>query len=488
VLLLSGGCPGGCVLIRARAPQVLRVHTAYGRVFHSVYIRITFWTVALHRIAFDLKKHDEHRSPTTDTDHLSEHIETFPEPTSGRGSTPDRQTEFPNERIPSENHNPREVVAKNWTATLSPGTLKMVTIGSSRFHSPIQQVKARMFTTVLILSTLLVSSTIAEGKKNTHVVLSGETLWDISRQHGCDIDQVQQLNQIDDPTKIRPGDILNVPYCTSSEEKKQQPRPRAGDNWVLYEYRVESGDTLGNIARRFDTTVEDLRRRNSIKGHLIQPDQVLRIAMGLGGKGRPIKGQSVGRVDDGRLVNGVQLTQGRGYYRRRPQRAFGANHTIYHIRRAAAAVRGKYPKIHDLSVGDISARKGGQLAEHKSHQSGLDVDLGFYYDKKPKGYPESFFRSDGDDLNYAATWMLLELLAQTASTPSGVDRMFLDYGLQEVLYKWGEKNRKSKALLRKMFQYPHGQWSASGLIRHEPGHDTHIHVRFRCPTGDESCK
>lgn len=43
------------------------------------------------------------------------------------------------------------------------------------------------------------------------------------------------------------------------------------------EYRVKSGDTLGAIADRFDTTVEAIRAANGITGSLIHPGQRLEI-------------------------------------------------------------------------------------------------------------------------------------------------------------------------------------------------------------------
>jgi murein endopeptidase len=66
--------------------------------------------------------------------------------------------------------------------------------------------------------------------------------------------------------------------------------------------------------------------------------------------------------------------------------------------------------------------------------------------------------------------------------------MFLDYELQEVIYKWALKNGVSRRLLDTMFQYPRGMYAAQGIIRHDPGHDGHVHVRFKCPKGDTQCR
>ncbi|ACY13189.1 penicillin-insensitive murein endopeptidase [Haliangium ochraceum] len=335
--------------------------------------------------------------------------------------------------------------------------------------------------TLVAACALLASSSDAraEGKGRAHVVEAGQTLWEIAQSYGCKVDELQAVNEIDG-LLIQPGQRLRVPRC------KQQGGSSSKGLHVL-SHEVSSGDTLYEIARRYDTSLDDLRRRNDIKGNVIHPGQTLRVAVGKDGEGRPVAGQSVGSVVRGRLVNGMQLPEGRGYYRRRPHRAWGASHTIHHIRRAIASVRNRLPKVHEVAIGDISTHDGGQLADHRSHQSGRDVDIGLYYKKRPRGYPKSFIRGDQQNLDLQATWALIEALANTSKVAGGVDIMFLDYDLQGHLYKWAKKHGVSKRKLGEILQYPRGESSASGLVRHEPGHATHVHVRFKCPKSDEKC-
>lgn len=336
---------------------------------------------------------------------------------------------------------------------------------------------------VVITAGLTASS--AEGRKTSrfHTISSGETLWDIARGYGCEVDAVKRANKLDG-NMIRPGQKLAIPRCTGKASK--QGGGGAGGRTVLTHY-VMSGDTLIDIAKRYDTTVKDIQRRNKLSGSMIRPGQRLRVVVGKDGRGRPIPGQSVGESDKGKLINGMQLPRGPGYYRRRPDRAWGANHTIFHIRRAISVVRARFPKIHDLAIGDISRRTGGKLAQHKSHQSGRDADIGFYYTKRPKGYPRSFVEGTGKNLDMRATWAMLSAFADTARSPGGVEKMFLDYDLQKLFYEWAMKRGVDKSKLERMFQYPHGRGTSSGIIRHEPGHSGHVHVRFKCPEGDKAC-
>ena len=335
------------------------------------------------------------------------------------------------------------------------------------------------------------------GKGKTHTVERGETLWEIARSHGCKIQEIKDANKLDQ-NLIRPGQKLTIPRCGSAGNGGDGGKGKGNGNGkessaddssgsYLTHY-VMQGESLGRIAKRYDTTVEDIRRRNGLSGTLIRPGQKLRVVVGKGGRGRAIPGQSVGESDNGKLVNGMQLPRGQGYYRRRPERAWGANHTIFHIRRAVSVVHARFPKLHDLAIGDISARKGGKLAQHKSHQSGRDADIGFYFTKRPKGYPESFINGDKNNLHMQATFALLEVFADSAAADSGVEKMFLDYDLQKLFYEWARKHGVKESKLDRMFQYPSGRGTSHGVIRDEPGHKSHVHVRFKCPSGDKACQ
>lgn len=344
----------------------------------------------------------------------------------------------------------------------------------------------RMFVTAAFLATTVgIGTGVAEGRKkktSTHVVKRGQSLWTISRSYGCNVEQVKEANDLGQ-NMIRVGQKLTIPPCDGPVRRSK----RRAERLILTHY-VTKGDSLGRIARRYDTTVKKIRKRNRLKNNIIRPGQKLLIEVGASGKGRAIKGQSIGSSRRGKLKNGMQLPTGRSYYRRRPHRAWGVNHAIYHIRRVASYVRSKYPRIHKLSIGDISSRRGGKLASHKSHQSGRDADIGFYFKKKPKNYPQTFVKANKKNLNIPATWAMLRAFVETADSSSGVEKMFLNYELQKIFYKYAKKRGVSKRKLKKWFQYPNGKGSNNGIIRHDPGHDSHVHVRFKCPKGDSGCR
>jgi hypothetical protein len=188
--------------------------------------------------------------------------------------------------------------------------------------------------------------------------------------------------------------------------------------------------------------------------------------------------QSLGVPWNGGLVGAERLPHGDGYVVRRPDLAYGVPYVVDHLRHCIAEVRALYPGVHTLAIGDLSAEHGGKLAAHKSHQSGLDVDVGFYFTKIPDGYPDHFAPA-GDAIDLQATWALLTAFARTTDLDDGVAIMFLDYAVQKRLYQWARKRGTPDADLEHLFQYPHGKDAQTGLIRHWPNHADHVHVRFK---------
>lgn len=96
----------------------------------------------------------------------------------------------------------------------------------------------------------------------THVVRSGDTMWGISKQHGVPLADLVRLNpHIDEPSKIRPGDLIDL-------------RAPATDS-----VRVRPGDSMWRIAKRIGVSPASLIAANPqvSEPSLIQPGQVLRV-------------------------------------------------------------------------------------------------------------------------------------------------------------------------------------------------------------------
>ncbi len=295
----------------------------------------------------------------------------------------------------------------------------------------------------LLILALLASSAAA----GTHVVQRGETLEHVAKVYGCSTDAVLRANNLK-TTLVRPGTVVAIPTC-----KLGKPRARAlrDDRDMRAEKALAVIDGTATV-------------KSSRAKEISEP-------------GDDGDSESVGQPWNGRLVNGAALPEGDGYRIRRPSRAYGANHVVEHLQRAIAGVRAMYD-VHTLAIGDLSAAEGGKIGDHHSHQSGLDVDVGFYFHRVPEGYPDTFVAANSD-LDLDATWALLTAFVRTSELDTGVQMIFLDYDVQASLYKFAKKRGTPDADLEAIFQYPRGKDTLAGIVRHWPHHADHLHVRFK---------
>lgn len=174
------------------------------------------------------------------------------------------------------------------------------------------------------------------------------------------------------------------------------------------------------------------------------------------------------------MANAVQLPAGIGYMIKRPDSAWGTPRAIGLLRESIRIYGDKGLAGPDVHVGDLSRRNGGPFPPHLSHQTGRDVDIGYVL-KGPLSEETRFRTATRHSLDLPRTWALLE--AHIAS--GGVAYIFMDYGLQRLVFNYAKEAGVPAPTLAETFQYPRGSRSASGTIRHWRGHANHFHVRFR---------
>lgn len=285
-----------------------------------------------------------------------------------------------------------------------------------------------------------------------HVVQRGETLEHVAKVYGCTTEAVLRANRLKN-TLVRAGTVVTVPPCTVAARAKTRSRATT---------RREPKDDLDERAEKALAVIDGTTVVKSARTAAIETDE---------------PSESIGQPWNGRLENGDPMPHGDGYRLRRPHRAFGASHVVGHLQRAIAGVRALYD-VHTLAIGDISAPGGGKIGDHHSHQSGLDVDVGFYFHRVPTGYPDAFVAANRD-LDLEATWALLTSFVRTTDLDTGVQIIFLDHAVQARLYKFARKRGTPDADLAMIFQYPRGKDALAGLVRHWPNHADHLHVRFK---------
>ncbi len=124
---------------------------------------------------------------------------------------------------------------------------------------------------MLVASLWLWSAPIvfARAGEDTYTVQPGDTLSRIALRYQVSVAELARINGLRDPNLIRVGQKLTIPNTASTPVT-----PRSG----AVPYRVQSGDTLSLLARRYGTTVEAIVQANGLRNpHQIVIGQLLSI-------------------------------------------------------------------------------------------------------------------------------------------------------------------------------------------------------------------
>lgn len=200
--------------------------------------------------------------------------------------------------------------------------------------------------------------------------------------------------------------------------------------------------------------------------------------------------RSVGYPWRGRLEGGLRLTASPRIHLMEvdvPRGNFWGTRSLVHLlQRVAERVAAAAPGAR-LNVGELSRRGGGNLVGHRSHESGRDVDLGFYLtDEAGVPYePRRFVNvnrhgrgRDGetavrfDDLR---NWLLIAALVGDEGSP--VQHAFVHRSVRARILAEGRRQGASEALLAQVERVV-----ISPGVRHP--HRNHFHVRIYCPAED----
>jgi penicillin-insensitive murein endopeptidase len=196
---------------------------------------------------------------------------------------------------------------------------------------------------------------------------------------------------------------------------------------------------------------------------------------------------SVGRHNRGRLVHGTELHESPVLRLKQPgsMQRFGTDELVALLGRAATRVNERTPGSR-LTVGDLSMERGGRFRPHRSHQSGRDVDVGFYVVDALGALLELrrffVFRRDGTSradatfhYDFVRNWQLVEALVTDTEAP--VQWIFVARELQVGLLAEGLRQAASEDTILR----------ASTIMsqpRRGGAHRDHFHVRIYCPAND----
>lgn len=112
-----------------------------------------------------------------------------------------------------------------------------------------------------------------EEHEGYYVVVKGDNLSSIARKHNVTVQQLKEWNNIfDNNVKLGTQIIISNNSLTDSTSTV------AAVETKTKEYIVQKGDNLGSIARKNNTTIDNLREWNSIEGNNIKLGETLIVA------------------------------------------------------------------------------------------------------------------------------------------------------------------------------------------------------------------
>jgi penicillin-insensitive murein endopeptidase len=165
---------------------------------------------------------------------------------------------------------------------------------------------------------------------------------------------------------------------------------------------------------------------------------------------------------------------------------YGTSELVSLLERTARTVAARWPGS-QLSVGELSASKGGKIDGHHSHRSGRDADVAFFM-RDERGRNSQFrrfvtFGSEGvargsqrklyfdDARNWAAVSAMLR------DPDARVQYIFVAQSLRTRLLMEGRRRGETDQFLRT---------AAAVMVEPQEGHKhaNHFHVRIYCPRDD----
>ncbi|HYS08702.1 MAG TPA: penicillin-insensitive murein endopeptidase [Myxococcales bacterium] len=178
---------------------------------------------------------------------------------------------------------------------------------------------------------------------------------------------------------------------------------------------------------------------------------------------------SIGFADRGRVLNAVQMPSDPAWIVERPSYAYATRETVDALGLTFRAVRRQFPDSAPARLSHMGAKEGGFLRPHRSHQSGRDADIGFFYkgDRFPaRGAPRERL------MDPARNWAML----RTLITDTDVQLILVDRGIQRVLKSYALSIGENPIWLSQIF---------GRLIVHARSHRDHFHARFYSPRSQE---
>ena len=94
--------------------------------------------------------------------------------------------------------------------------------------------------------------------RRLYTVKKGDSLYTIARNYNTTIDKIKNLNNLTS-NNLSIGQILKIPTTTNT------------NNSIIY--TVQKGDSLYSIAKKYNTTIDNIKKKNNLTSNLLSIGQ-----------------------------------------------------------------------------------------------------------------------------------------------------------------------------------------------------------------------
>jgi len=103
-------------------------------------------------------------------------------------------------------------------------------------------------------------------KNNTYIVQKGDSLYQIAKKYNTSVEKIKELNNLTN-NSLSIGQQLFIP----TNEKEQESTP------LKNTYIVQKGDNLYQIAKKYNTTIDELKKINNLNTNTLSIGQILNL-------------------------------------------------------------------------------------------------------------------------------------------------------------------------------------------------------------------
>ncbi|WCT10186.1 DPBB and LysM peptidoglycan-binding domain-containing protein [Mucilaginibacter jinjuensis] len=157
------------------------------------------------------------------------------------------------------------------------------------------------------VQTQVQTSTVAAGTVIQYKVAQHEYLYGLARRFNTTVEDIKKLNNLQSDN-LKPGQVINIrqgagaqpatqaaapapvqtqpvvqqqtPVTPPVQQQAQTTPANTGENGTIVQYKVTKHEYLYSVAKRFNSTVEDIKQRNNLKSNSLSPGMTLNILQG----------------------------------------------------------------------------------------------------------------------------------------------------------------------------------------------------------------